>query len=63
MADRTTAELMGRFYRHLRSGKTKDEALRAAQLELIRGDVKTTAGAPASYPYDWAACQMIGDWP
>ncbi|MCP4662598.1 MAG: CHAT domain-containing protein [bacterium] len=60
--DRTTAELMSRFYRHLLSGKTQDEALRAAQLELIRGEVKTAMGDAASAPFYWAAFQVIGDW-
>jgi CHAT domain-containing protein/Tfp pilus assembly protein PilF len=36
VADRSTAGLMKRFYGHLRSGKPKDEALRAAQIDLIR---------------------------
>lgn len=31
--DRTTADLMVRLYRHLRSGTPKDRALRAAQVE------------------------------
>ena len=66
--DWATAELMERLYRHLRSGKTKDEALRAAQLELIRGPVETVdregrvVTRDLSSPYYWAAFQMIGDW-
>ena len=36
VGDASTAELMIRFYRHLDAGKAKDEALRAAQVELIR---------------------------
>ena len=36
VADRSTAELMKRFYGHLKGGMPKDEALRAAQVELIR---------------------------
>ncbi len=36
VSDRVTPELMVRFYRHLRSGKPKDQALQAAQIELIR---------------------------
>jgi CHAT domain-containing protein len=46
---------MKRFYRHLRAGKTKDEALRAAQVELIRTP-------HFSHPYHWAAFQLAGDW-
>lgn len=56
--DRATAELMVRFHRHLRAGKAKDEALRAAQAELLAG----AAGTAASYPYFWAGFQLYGDW-
>ena len=54
--DRATAELMVRFHRHLRAGKPRDEALRAAQLELIRDP------AAAFAPFHWAAFQLYGDW-
>ena len=54
--DDSTADLMGRFYRHLRDGKTKDAALRAAQIEMIR------RGHSSSHPGRWAAFQLIGDW-
>ena len=56
--DQATAELMERFYRHLRAGKQKDEALRAAQIELIRGE----AGEDFVLPYHWAAFQLLGDF-
>lgn len=49
--DRATADLMVRFHRHLSRGAAKDEALRAAQVESIRG----------ASPYYWAAFQIIGD--
>lgn len=51
--DDITAELMIRFYHHLESGRAKDEALRAAQVEVL----KDVPG-----PYYWAAFQIIGDW-
>ena len=51
--DRSTAALMDSFYRALRSGLPKDEALRAAQIERSR------AGDPA---LRWAAFQLSGDW-
>src|SRR6185369_14977904 len=35
VSDASTADLMKRFYGYLRQGKTKDEALRAAQTDLI----------------------------
>jgi CHAT domain-containing protein/Tfp pilus assembly protein PilF len=68
ISDRTTAELMVRFYKHLKDGMPKDEALRAAQMELIQGPirVKNEKGEEeeidASAPYYWAAFQIYGDW-
>ncbi len=53
--DASTGELMERFYGHLRTGKTKDEALRLAQIDLIRS-------ADFAQPKDWAAFQLNGDW-
>jgi CHAT domain-containing protein len=52
--DEATAFLMDRFYRGLRGGESKDRALRAAQLEMLRG--------PRSHPALWAAFQLSGDW-
>ncbi|MCP4592720.1 MAG: tetratricopeptide repeat protein [bacterium] len=66
--DRSTAELMTRFYRHLREGKAKDEALRSAQLELLQGPIQVQSETgeyqefDASAPYYWAAFQVYGDW-
>lgn len=68
ISDRTTAELMVRFYKHLKAGLPKDEALRAAQMELIQGPIriKNEKGeeevVDASAPYYWAAFQIYGDW-
>ena len=68
VADQTTAELMSRFHRHLAAGLSKDEALRAAQIELIREPVQiiTASGqtieSDASSPFFWAAFQLFGDW-
>jgi len=66
--DASTAELMIRFYRHLLSGKTKDEALRAAQIEFIRGPIMVPDEDGVmherdfSAPYYWAGFQLYGDW-
>jgi len=49
--------LMKRFYTYLRQGKTKDEALRAAQLDLIRSEQSAL-----SHPYNWAGFALYGDW-
>ena len=46
---------MTRFYGYLKAGKPKDEALRAAQLDLIRSE-------RFSDPFHWAAFTLTGDW-
>ncbi|HTY40323.1 MAG TPA: CHAT domain-containing tetratricopeptide repeat protein [Thermoanaerobaculia bacterium] len=53
--DKATAELMKHFYTYLKSGMTKDEALRHAQIDLIHSTAY-------SNPRDWAAFQLNGDW-
>ena len=65
--DASTAELMIRFYRHYHAGKSKAEALRAAQLEFIEGPIEIIEKGKLvkkdySSPYYWAAFQVIGDW-
>jgi CHAT domain-containing protein/Tfp pilus assembly protein PilF len=55
VGDASTAALMRRFYRELRDGAPKAEALRRAQVELLRRP--STAA-----PYFWAAFQLTGDW-
>lgn len=66
--DESTAELMIRFYRHLLSGMSKDEALRAAQSDLIRGPIQVpnqdgkVEVRDFTAPYYWAAFQLFGDW-
>lgn len=68
VTDITTAELMTRFHRYLRAGNSKDEALRLAQLDLIRAPLLVTdpSGSgreiDASPPVYWAAFQLYGDW-
>jgi CHAT domain-containing protein len=56
VSDRSTARLMKRFYGYLRAGRTKDDALRAAQIDQIR------ERGTASHPFHWAAFQLFGDW-
>ena len=68
VTDQVTAELMARFHRHLAAGLSKDQALRAAQLELIREPVRIatpggqTVETRASAPFFWAAFQLFGGW-
>jgi CHAT domain-containing protein len=52
IADVSTARFMQSFYGNLRKGMSKDEALRAAQIERIRD----------THPFYWAAFQLTGDW-
>lgn len=45
---------MGRFYRRLRAGESKDAALRGAQVEML--------STGFAHPALWAAFQLSGDW-
>lgn len=66
--DQATSELMIRFYKHLRAGLPKDQALQAAQQELIRGPIEVINDKGEretrdfSSPYYWAGFQLYGDW-
>jgi len=57
--DQVTAELMLGFYDHLRNGLSKDRALQAAQIDLLRN---SNGGKDRSSPYFWSAFQIHGDW-
>jgi CHAT domain-containing protein/Flp pilus assembly protein TadD len=50
--DRASYELMGEFYRQLKAGRDKAEALRQAQLATL---------AKYPHPYYWAAYQLTGE--
>ncbi len=52
--DASTAELMLALYEFIRNGTPKDEALQAAQRNLL-------ASMRHSHPYYWAAFSLIGD--
>ncbi|MEH2323891.1 MAG: CHAT domain-containing protein [Nostoc sp.] len=49
----STAQLMGEFYKHLKNGLTKAQALRQAQLSLISSNTY-------SHPYFWAGFILVG---
>jgi CHAT domain-containing protein len=53
--DRSTATLMSHFYRQIATGKGVSEALRAAQMEMVK---EFGANMP---PYYWAGFTVIGD--
>ena len=54
--DAGTAELMRHFYGNYRSGQSRAQALRQAQLELIRN------GGDNSDPFVWSAFTLLGAW-
>jgi len=54
--DQSTAEIMSNFYRNIKKGCRKDEALRKAKLEFLR-----KSKAPYNHPYHWAAFIASGD--
>jgi CHAT domain-containing protein len=61
--DRSTAELMLRFYRHrVQDGLTTAEALRQAQIDLLTATAANRAGTTNySHPYHWAPFILIGN--
>jgi CHAT domain-containing protein len=54
--DQSTAGLTRYFYRELRAGASKDEALRKARLQYIR-----EATVRQAHPFFWAALMPAGD--
>ncbi|MBN1940124.1 MAG: CHAT domain-containing protein [Candidatus Aminicenantes bacterium] len=53
VADRPSSRLVAAFYRRLRAGREKAEALREAKLEMIRGG--------HVHPFSWAGFILQGD--
>jgi len=53
--DESTGQLMVEFYRQWRGGKSKDEALRQAQLKVMKD-------GKHSHPFYWAAFVLVGEW-
>ncbi|MFZ2899853.1 MAG: tetratricopeptide repeat protein [Saprospiraceae bacterium] len=58
VSDESTKELCIRFYRHLKAGKPKDEALRQAKLDYLK---QNKGKGEASHPFFWAGMIGIGD--
>lgn len=52
--DVSTKELMTRFYQGMKRGLSKDEALRRAQVQMVRSP-------QYSHPYYWAGFVLVGD--
>lgn len=77
VSDESTANLMVRVYSHLKAGKSKDQALRLAQIEMIQSKamdaVQPQSRPPShpssliprpdySHPFYWAGFILNGDW-
>jgi CHAT domain-containing protein len=59
--DEATAALMASFYEHLWQGDMAPaQALRAAQLEFVRGQKQSSRGEPFTNPHFWAAFKVGG---
>lgn len=77
IADKATSVLMPLFYQNLMQGRSRAEALRQAQLSLIRGDwedklpevrgeknprLRRQDLPGRSHPFYWGAFILMGDW-
>jgi CHAT domain-containing protein/tetratricopeptide (TPR) repeat protein len=68
VADEGSAELMTRFYRHLKNGEAAADALREAQLEIVakipwvRDPHGERQEMDLSKDFVWAAFEVFGDW-
>ena len=61
--DAATAEFMARFYKRLKAGEGRSDALAATQKEFRDGQVRDAQSKLVwSSPYYWAAWQLVGDW-
>jgi len=63
--DQSTSLLMERFYRNLKRGLSKAEALRQAKLATMHStiDLKATGmRQDLASPFFWAPFILVGDW-
>lgn len=60
VSDEATRDLMIGYYKRLQAGEGRTEALRAVQLEMLRGDGPQKKGR--SHPFFWASFIQSGDW-
>jgi len=56
VADQSSSELMKSFYRYLKKGKSKQEAMRLAKIEYLK-----TSDDLTSNPYFWSGFVVVGD--
>ncbi|MCB0063709.1 MAG: CHAT domain-containing protein [Caldilineaceae bacterium] len=60
--DLITAQLMTAFYRALINHASRAEALRSAQLAILRPDAQTPIQTVYTHPAFWAPFTLIGNW-
>lgn len=73
--DAATRDLMVAYYKRLQAGEGRTEALRAVQLEMLKGDARGETGTSRalnsqitrgkmnrSHPFFWAGFIQSGDW-
>jgi CHAT domain-containing protein len=71
--DESAGRTIHAFYQHLRAGKNKAQALRAAQLDMMARHVRERIGdqneestpekvVPEDHPSFWAPFVLFGDW-
>ncbi|MBW1295856.1 CHAT domain-containing protein [Aquimarina litoralis] len=56
VSDETTPKIMEYFYRNLKDGKNKAEALQQAKLQFL-----TTTNQETNHPYYWGGFYLLGD--
>ena len=60
--DLSTQTLMVEYYQRLQRGEGRAAALRAVQLQMLRGELTDPVGDTYTHPYFWAAFVRTGDW-
>ncbi|WP_019487061.1 CHAT domain-containing protein [Kamptonema formosum] len=62
VSDKSTSLLMGEFYRGLKAGLTKAEALRKAQISFLKNPENKEGYKKYAHPYYWAPFILVGSW-
>ena len=61
VSDEATSPFMASFYQKFWGGTGPAQSLRLAQLDLIRGIIRSNAGESYAHPFYWAAFVLVGD--
>lgn len=60
--DKSTSILVSEFYQQLKTGMSKAQALRAAQVKLIQAKKDEDINSEYDNPYYWSPFILIGNW-